>query len=174
MIVLLRALFMWGGTYVVVLGVLDVAGFAGALVAELGSRVCDCVVAAEGRLNVCVAPFVRRGLYGSVSRVCHCLESYLEPRSGAKDFECFRHTCTSCHARTTCILKAWVLTHHSPKPSAREEALLDELSLLLPAAAEANDEASVDGILYRGVGFLEGWLRYASNRYPFECEMVCC
>ena len=67
MIVLLRELFTWGGIYVVVLGVLDVAGFAGALVAELGSRVWDCVVAAEGRLKVCVAPFVRRGLRGRVS-----------------------------------------------------------------------------------------------------------
>jgi len=50
-----------------VLGVLDVAGLAGALVAELDSRVCDCVVAAEGRLKVCVAPFVRRGLFRTVS-----------------------------------------------------------------------------------------------------------
>ena len=76
-------------------------------------------------------------------------------RSGAKDFKRFRHTCTSHHASMTCIRQAWVFAHHSPRPSAREEALLEELSLLLPAAAEANEEASVDGMLYGGVGFLE-------------------
>jgi len=135
--------------------VLDVAGFAGALVAELGSRVWDCVAAAEGRLNVCVAPFVRRGLNDSVSTAYQLLGHCLGP-GVAEDSKGFRHVCTSRHARTTCMRQARVYTHHSPRPSAREEALLEELSLLLPAAAEANEEASVDGMLDCGVEFVGG------------------
>jgi len=69
--------------------------------------------------------------------------------------------------------QAWVFAYHSPRPSAREEALLEELSLLLPAAAEANEEASVDGMLCRSVGSRES---YSGSfvRCAFECEMVCC
>jgi len=40
-----------------------------------------------------------------------------------------------------------VAAYHSPSPSARTEDLEDATSLLLPAAAEANEEGSVDGML---------------------------
>ena len=44
-----------------------------------------------------------------------------------------------------------MVAHHSPKPSPRVAALLDVVSLLLPAAAEANVEGSVEGMVIQVV-----------------------